>query len=159
VNSFEFGTRDQQAQAARRILNGKFDLVLWAGGDVAPHEFLQADVAKLPHTKFVFIDSTVQQSDVAGHPNAAALHFRDDEAGHLAGYLGGLMAARGATAGHRPVVSAVGGRPDSRPVRELISGYITGVHSAVPGAKVLVDYSNDFGNESICEQIATQQIN
>src|SRR5262249_1369016 len=27
------------------------------------------------------------------------------------------------------------------------------------GAKVLVDYSNDFGNESICEQIATQQIN
>ena len=54
------------------------------------------------------------------------------------------------------MVSVIAGDP--RVNENPIGGFTNGVAHAVPGAKVLVDYSHDFSHPSVCAAIANRQI-
>ncbi|MGL6278659.1 MAG: BMP family lipoprotein, partial [Gaiella sp.] len=115
-------------------------------------------VPQYPDTRFVFLDYCCVNG-VGGAPNATALTLRASEAAHLAGYLSGLMEARRTLPkGRRHVVSIISGEPDFPQQRTLVEGFSTGVRRALPGAKILSDYSFEYDDQAICERIANQQI-
>jgi len=155
----EFGDAASRERALAQLRDGDFELVVWVGGNEAARAFLVGEVPTMADTRFAYIGSAIVGSDVEQSQNATALHFRDDQAGHLAGYPAGLTEDRRSsreTKARR--VSAVGGFADHVPVRALIDGYTAGACQALPGVKVQVDYSNEFNTKTVCERIANRQI-
>lgn len=105
-----------------------------------------------PETQFLVPGSVSDPTaSFAGQRNVTGVAFDDREDGYLGGYLAGLMAGRHAA------VSAIGGLP-TMAVRNLISGYVAGVHRARRHLRVLVDYSQTFVDQHACETIADRQI-
>jgi basic membrane lipoprotein Med (substrate-binding protein (PBP1-ABC) superfamily)/DNA-binding SARP family transcriptional activator len=135
--------------AQRLRAGGGFDLVLSAGIDPASSALLP-EAARLPDTRFVYVDASVQGTPAEGNPNATGLLFADEKAGYLAGYLSGLMA-------ERPVVSVVGG-PPSPPVNALVRGFARGARAARPGIAVLISHTSSITDQAACERIANRQI-
>jgi basic membrane protein A and related proteins len=128
-----------------------FDLVIGVG-------FAQGDAVgkvaqRFPGVQFAIID--VDQAFVPGKPaNVQGLLFREEEVGYLAGYLAALAEKRRAGA---DVISAVGGMKEP-PVDRFIAGYKAGAEKAVPGVKLLVDYSHDWDDQAKCKELALNQI-
>ena len=85
--------------------------------------------------------------------NVRGLVFSTNENSYLIGYL----AAKMAKAKNSDVVSAVGGQPFPSVVI-FIAGYQAGAKAANPNAKVLIDYSNDFVDQTKCKEKALSQI-
>ena len=106
-----------------------------------------------PTSKFAIVD--VDQTTEPHKPtNLLGLLFREQETGYLVGYLAGLEEKR------RPgpdMVGSVGGEKQP-PVDRFIAGYQAGAKAADPGIKVVNDYSQDFGDQAKCKQIALNQI-
>jgi basic membrane protein A and related proteins len=99
-----------------------------------------------PNTKFVLIDSTVENPP----KNLQSLTFRSEEAGYLAGYLAALTTKTG-------TISAVGG--ESIPeVDRYIGGYRAGANAANPDVEVRVDYAGSFVEPKKCRATALDQI-
>jgi basic membrane lipoprotein Med (substrate-binding protein (PBP1-ABC) superfamily) len=139
---------------------GNFGLVLLAG------QFVDArfvhEIARHPHTRFVVMDPDPSQtaaglySAVGRLSNATDVFFVEGPGAYLAGYLSALMAKR-RDSGRRPVVvSVIAGDPEVN--MNPVGGFSHGATDAVPGAKVLVDYSYDFANPAACERIANREI-
>jgi basic membrane lipoprotein Med (substrate-binding protein (PBP1-ABC) superfamily)/DNA-binding SARP family transcriptional activator len=106
-----------------------------------------------PNTRFLVSDSVHDPAaSFAGQRNVTGMNFDDRQNGYLGGYLAGLMAHG------RQAVSAVGGVP-LQPVRDLIAGFTAGARHARPGIRVLVNYTQNFTDESLCEAAASKQIN
>ena len=85
--------------------------------------------------------------------NVRGLTFATNENSYLIGYMAAKMAdAEGGTA-----ISAVGGLKIPT-VDIFIAGYKAGAEAAVPGIKVLVDYSQDFVAQAKCKEKALDQI-
>jgi basic membrane protein A and related proteins len=106
-----------------------------------------------PKSKFAIVDVD-QKSEPHKPPNLLGLLFREQETGYLVGYLAGLEEKR------RPgpdVVGSVGGEKQP-PVDRFIAGYQAGAKAADPGIKVVNGYSQDFGDQAKCKQIALNQI-
>ena len=128
-----------------------YDLVIGVG-------FAQGDaigkVAKrFPETSFAIID--VDQAFVPGKPaNVQGLLFREEEVGYLVGYLAGLVEKRRDGA---DVISAVGGMKEP-PVDRFIAGYFAGAEKAAPGITLIRDYSQDWGDQAKCKELALNQI-
>jgi basic membrane protein A and related proteins len=98
-------------------------------------------------------------AELGGAPNATALTLRADQAAHLAGYLSGLMEARGTLPkGGRYIVSIISGEPGLPQQQALVQGFSTGVWRALPGVEVRTDYSFEYDNQATCESIANKQI-
>ena len=136
---------------------GDFDLVFWAGFGRAASELLPL-VRRLPTTRFVYVDASLEGTPIEDAPNATALTFADDGAGFLAGYLAGLVPGRRSPSGRRnSIVSVIGGYPIPQ-VTALIEGFARGARKARPGIAVRVDYSRTFVDQSVCERIANRQI-
>jgi basic membrane lipoprotein Med (substrate-binding protein (PBP1-ABC) superfamily)/DNA-binding SARP family transcriptional activator len=151
---------DPDAESVKRIAGelraGDFDLVLWAGWGPAQWKLLP-EVRRLRDTWFVYIDASLAGSPLEGSQNATALSFDDEQAGYLVGYLSALVEPR---RGSRPdvrAVSVVGGLPVPN-VSRLVEGFARGARAAHPEITVLVSYSGDFVDQSICERIANRQI-
>ncbi|MGE0796543.1 MAG: BMP family protein, partial [Acidimicrobiia bacterium] len=72
-------------------------------------------------------------------------------------YLVGYLAAKMAEADGGDTISAVGGLKIPT-VDIFIAGYEAGAKAAVPGIKVLVDYSQDFVAQAKCKEKALDQI-
>jgi basic membrane lipoprotein Med (substrate-binding protein (PBP1-ABC) superfamily)/DNA-binding SARP family transcriptional activator len=141
---------------ARRIENGKFDLVV-LGSSVGGEAIVKA-VKRLPRTRFVFIDGYGHRTKLGGSPNAAVVRFSDEQAGYLVGYLSGLVERDRALAAHRrPIVSAVGGMKIPS-VQALVRGFTRGARRADPSVTVLAGYSGDFVDRSPCAKLAATQI-
>jgi len=108
---------------------------------------------------FAIIDYSVHAppfADKKGNPqlkNVQGLTFATNENSYMIGCLSALMAQK---AGGN-TISAVGGI--KLPTVDIfIAGYKAGATKCVPGTKTLVDYSQDFGDQAKCKEIALNQI-
>ena len=155
---FEPGSKADVDRLSARLQSGDFDLVLWPLGLTGPRFF--EVVPKYPDTRFVFLDyCCVKGPELGGAANATALTLRADQAAHLAGYLSGLMEARGTLPkGGRHIVSIISGEPGFPQQQALVQGFSTGVRRALPGVEVRSDYSFEYDNQATCERIANRQI-
>jgi len=132
-------------------------LVIAAGFLLAPTEATYAK--QFPNVHFAITDYTVHTSpfsDKKGKvlfPNVEGLTYAANESGCLVGVLAALMAKRdGAT-----TIGAVGGLKIP-PVDIWIAGYKFCAQKAVPGTKVLIQYSQDFVATDKCKTVATNEI-
>ncbi len=133
----------------------KMDLTIGVG-------FLMADPiknvsAKATDSNFAIIDYSVD--DLGKPKNVRGLIFKEQEAGYLAGALAGMVESDGTLKGlnGQKVVSAIGGQKIP-PVDKYIAGYQAGVAAFCKDCKVLVDYSQDFLDQSKCQDRAESQI-
>ncbi|MBC7460589.1 MAG: BMP family ABC transporter substrate-binding protein [Thermoleophilia bacterium] len=139
-------------------VKNKSELVVGVG-------FLMADAmkeaaGKAPNTNFAIIDSSYTDDKGWGaSKNLVSLMFREQEAGYLAGVLAGAAEEEGTLQGlnSAKVVSVVGGMKIP-PVDRYIAGFQAGVMKECGGCKVIVAYSQDFTDQSKCQDIANTQI-
>jgi basic membrane protein A len=129
------------------LVRGNYNLIIGVG-------FLQTDSLKTMTTRFPkshFAGVDVGFADVKAK-NYEGLLFKEQEVGYLAGYLAALKAKNSGR-----VVSSVGGIKLPS-VDRFIAGYQAGAKKAVPGTKTLNAYSQDFGDQAKCKEIALGQI-
>ena len=133
------------------------DLIISAGFLLAP---ATATVAKrYPDRHFAITDYPVEAdpfADKSGKvltPNVMGLTYAANESGCLVGVLAAKMAEKMG----KKVIGAVGGLKIP-PVDIWIAGYKFCADKAVPGTKVLVNYSQDFVASDKCKTVAQNQI-
>ena len=127
--------------------------------------FLLADgtntvARQFSNSRFAIIDYSVKappftdsSKGVTTPRNVRGLTFNTNENSYMIGCLAALMARR---AGNR-TISAVGGL-NIPTVSIFIAGYRAGARKCVPGTTVLVDFSQDFGDQAKCKELALNQI-
>ena len=134
-------------------------LVIAAGYLLAP---TQATFAKkFPNVDFAITDYTVHTAPFAdkkgnvlpAFKNVEGLTYNANESGCLVGVLAAKMAQKMG----RTTVGAVGGLKIP-PVDIWIAGYRYCAQKAVPGTKVIVQYSNDFVATDKCQSVAQNEI-
>jgi basic membrane protein A and related proteins len=112
---------------------------------------LNTMAVRFPKSHFAGVDVGI--NDTKDKPkNYEGLLFKEQEVGYLAGYLAALKAKNSGR-----VVSSVGGIKLPS-VDRFIAGYQAGAKKAVPGTKTLNSYSQDFGDQQKCKEIALSQI-
>jgi basic membrane protein A and related proteins len=128
--------------------------------------FLLADgvntaARQFPNSRFAIIDYSVKAApftdaskNVATPRNVRGLTFNTNENSYMIGCLAGLMTTR---AGGPQVISAVGGL-DIPTVSIFIAGYRAGAKRCNKGINVLIDFSQDFGAQDKCKELALNQI-
>ena len=128
--------------------------------------FLLADgvntaARQFPNSRFAIIDYSVKAAPftdaakgVATPRNVRGLTFNTNENSYMIGCLAGLMTKR---AGGPQVISAVGGL-DIPTVSIFIAGYRAGAKRCNKGINVLIDFSQDFGAQDKCKELALNQI-
>jgi len=133
------------------------DLIISAGFLLAP---ATATVAKkYPNKHFAITDYTVHAdpfADKSGKvltPNVEGLTYAANESGCLVGVLAAKMAQKQG----KKIIGAVGGLKIP-PVDIWIAGYRYCAQKAVPGTKVLVNYSQDFVASDKCKTQAQNLI-
>jgi basic membrane protein A and related proteins len=104
-----------------------------------------------PGTKFAITDDNAAY--VGKRANEEGITYATQEGGCLVGVLAAKYAA---TRGK--VIGVVGGI-EIPPVDSYIAGYEYCAQKAVPGTHIVVQYSNDFVNESACAALAQNEIN
>src|SRR6185437_9205851 len=132
-------------------------LVIAAGFLLAGTEATYAK--QFPNVHFAITDYTVHTSPFSNKKgkvlfkNVEGLTYAANESGCLVGVLAAKMAQKdGAT-----TIGAVGGLKIP-PVDIWIAGYKFCAQKAVPGTKVLVDYSQDFVAADKCKTVAENMI-
>jgi basic membrane protein A len=135
----------------------KADLIISAGFLLAP---ATATVAKrYPDKHFAITDYTVHADPFADKqgkvltPNVEGLTYAANESGCLVGVLAAKMAEKQG----KKIIGAVGGLKIP-PVDIWIAGYKFCAEKAVPGTKVLVNYSQDFVASDKCKTQAQNLI-
>jgi basic membrane protein A and related proteins len=128
--------------------------------------FLLADgvntaARQFPNSRFAIIDYSVKAApftdaskNVATPRNVRGLTFNTNENSYMIGCLAGLMTKR---AGGPQVISAVGGL-DIPTVSIFIAGYRAGAKRCNKNINVLIDFSQDFGDQAKCKELALNQI-
>jgi basic membrane protein A len=104
-----------------------------------------------PNIKFAITDDPV--SDIGGLPNEEGITYATQQGGCLVGVIAADMAK---SMGHK-VIGVVGGI-ELPSVDTYIAGYQYCAKKAVPGTKVLVQYSNSFTDETACANLAQNEI-
>jgi basic membrane protein A len=128
-----------------------YDLAIGVGYTEA--DAIDTVATNFPNSNFAIVDVD-QTEEPHKPPNLLGLLFREQETGYLVGYLAGLEEKR------RPgkdVIGSVGGEKQP-PVDRFIAGYQAGARAADPGITTLNAYSQDFGDQAKCKQIALDQI-
>ena len=135
-----------------RLAREDYDLVIGVG-------FLMADAVETAAKRFPDVDFAIidfSQAAMESKPeNVRGLLFKEQEAGYLVGYLAGLLNAE--EAGSQQTISTVGGQKIP-PVDRYIAGFQAGAKEANPQIKTLNGYSQDFGDQAKCKEIALNQI-
>ena len=135
-------------------------LVVAAGFLLAPAEATFAK--RFPNVDFAITDYTVHTAPFADKQgnvqpayrrNVEGLTYMANESGCLVGVLAAKMARK--MGGN--TIGAVGGLKIP-PVDIWIAGYRFCAQKAVPGTKVLVQYSNDFVASDKCQTVAQNEI-
>jgi basic membrane protein A len=116
---------------------------------------------KFPNIKFAITDYTVHAPPFAdkkgnvlpAYKNVAGITYAANESGCLVGVLAAKMAKK--MGGN--TIGAVGGIKIP-PVDIWIAGYKYCAQKAVPGTKLIVRYSNDFGAADKCQAVAENEI-
>ena len=116
---------------------------------------------KFPNVKFAITDYSVHAAPFAdkkgnvlpAFKNVAGITYAANESGCLVGVLAAKMAKK--MGGN--TIGAVGGIKIP-PVDIWIAGYKYCAQKAVPGTKLIVQYSNDFGAADKCQAVAENEI-
>jgi basic membrane protein A len=124
-------------------------IVVAAGYLLAPT--MKTYSQKFPNIDFAITDDSYK--DAGGGKNVEGLTYATQEGGCLVGVLAAKMAQK--LGGH--TIGAVGGIKIP-PVDSYIAGYKFCSNKAVPGTKVVVQYSNDFGAADKCQAVAQNEI-
>jgi basic membrane protein A and related proteins len=132
-------------------------LVIAAGFLLAGTEATYAK--QFPNVHFAITDYTVHTSPFSNKKgkvlfkNVEGLTYAANESGCLVGVLAAKMAAKDGA----DTIGAVGGLKIP-PVDIWIAGYKFCAQKAVPGTKVLIQYSQDFVATDKCKTVATNEI-
>ncbi len=128
-------------------------LVIAAGFLLASTEATYAK--QFPNVHFAITDDSVHGADFKGKSvkNIEGLTYAANESGCLVGVLAAKMAQKGGG----DTIGAVGGL-QIPPVDIWIAGYKFCAQKAVPGTKVLVQYSQDFVATDKCKTVAANEI-
>src|SRR3954453_13911254 len=132
-------------------------LVIAAGFLLAGTEATYAK--QFPNVHFAITDYTVHTSPFSNKKgkvlfkNVEGLTYAANETGCLVGVLAAKMAAKDGA----DTIGAVGGLKIP-PVDIWIAGYNFCAQKAVPGTKVLIQYSQDFVATDKCKTVATNEI-
>jgi basic membrane protein A len=143
--------RESLADVLGLIARQRYDAVLLSGVYYDPR--VAAVARRYPKLPFVLMDGSRAEMAKAP-PNVAGEVLQTREAAFLAGWLAAKLEQR------RPgpdVVGAVGGFKVPG-VTRFMDGFGAGARRAVPGVKVVVDYSNDFVDQHKCAALARRQI-
>jgi basic membrane protein A and related proteins len=146
-------------------VRGHAKLVIAAGFLLAPT--ITQYAAQFKNVDFAITDDPVcaakgcDFSKAAFKKNHATYYVKNIEgityATQEAGCLVGVLAAKEAQKMGKKVIGAVGGIKIP-PVDSYIAGYQYCAKKAVPGTKVLDQYSNSFTDESACSTVAQNEI-
>jgi basic membrane protein A len=153
----ESKSTSQYAPNFNKAVRGKSDIVIAAG-------FLLANTVatyakKFPDIKFAITDYGAEVPPLGSktfkplYPNVEGLTYAANEGGCLVGVLAAKMAAKAG----KKVIGAVGGIKIP-PVDIWIAGYRYCAQKAVPGTKVLINYSQDFSAIDKCKTQAENLI-
>jgi basic membrane protein A len=132
-------------------------LVVAAGFLLAPTEATYAK--QFPNVHFAITDYTVHIPPFSSkkgkilYKNVEGLTYAANESGCLVGVLAAKMAAKDGA----DTIGAVGGLKIP-PVDIWIAGYRYCAQKAVPGTKVLIQYSQDFVATDKCKTVAENEI-
>jgi basic membrane protein A len=128
-------------------------LVIAAGFLLAGTEATYAK--QFPNVHFAITDDSVHGPDFKGKyiKNVEGLTYQANQSGCLVGVLAAKMAQK--EGGN--TIGAVGGLTIP-PVDIWIAGYRFCAQKAVPGTKVLIQYSQDFVATDKCKTVATNEI-
>jgi len=139
-----------------RLLAGRVDLVLLAVAAPAARRFVPY-LSRLPATRAVFLDSSVDDLGLRGVDNAVAVRYAVEQPSQLAGALSGLARPRSGPERRPEVVSVIAER-STRDTRLAIAAFEHGFELARPGHRVLVTYTHEHVDPTACEQAANEQI-
>jgi basic membrane protein A len=128
-----------------------YDLTIGVGFTEA--NAIDTVATNFPKSKFAIVDVD-QTQEPHKPPNLLGLLFKEQEIGYLVGYLAALEEKRQPG---KDVIGSVGGEKQP-PVDRFIAGYQAGANAADPGITTLNTYSEDFGDQAKCKQIALNQI-
>lgn len=117
-------------------------------------DLVAAAAKRHPGTDFAIVDGSATTAAAPALPNVRGMLFREDQAGHLAGYLAALTARAD---GREPVLGAVGGMRIP-PVQRYIAGFRAGARAADAKARVVVHYSGSFLQGVGCGRIARRMV-
>jgi basic membrane protein A len=109
--------------------------------------------SKYPKIHFAITDYSAKDDPFKGRKNVMGLTYAANESGCLVGVLAAKMAQKMG----KKVIGAVGGLKIP-PVDIWIAGYKFCARKAVPGTKVLVDYSQEFVAADKCKTVAENMI-
>ncbi len=124
---FEIQNEAQREQALRKFASDGNSPIVIAGFSAAAA--IEKVAAEFPDTKFVIIDAEVDK------PNVRSVVFNDNEGS----YLVGVIAAKASKTG---TVSFIGGM-DVPLIRNFGCGYVGGVKTTNPNAKVIQNMTGD----------------
>ena len=113
---------------------------------------MESYAKQYPSVKFAITDDPV--SAVGGLKNELGITYATQEGGCLVG----VLAAEMANSMGKKIIGVAGGI-EIPPVDSYIAGYKYCADKAVPGTKILVQYSGSFTQESLCATIAQNEIN
>jgi DNA-binding SARP family transcriptional activator/basic membrane lipoprotein Med (substrate-binding protein (PBP1-ABC) superfamily) len=139
-----------------RLLAERVDLVLLAVAAPTARTFAPY-LSRLPATRAVFLDASVDDLGLRGVENAVAVRYAVEQPSQLAGALSGLARPRSG-AERRPEIVSVVAERSTRDTRRAIAAFEHGFELARPGHRVLVSYTHEHVDPTACERIANEQI-
>jgi basic membrane protein A len=135
----ESSTADDYPKNIQQFLDGKYDLIIGVGFNLA--DAITASAKANPSTKFLIVDS-YDFADLApgktAPSNLVGILFAEDQPGFLAGALAALMSKSG-------TIGVVAGLQTVPPVVRYVEGYTNGAKYAKASTKVLKIYQPESG--------------
>jgi basic membrane protein A len=128
-------------------------------GIIVAAGFLLADTMKTyaqayPKVDFAITDDSIHDPALGNLKNEEGITYATQQGGCLVG----VLAAEEANSMGKKIIGVAGGL-EIPPVDSYIAGYKYCADRAVPGTKILVQYSGSFTDESKCAAIAQNEIN
>lgn len=124
-----------------------FDLVIDL--EYSTFEALDRLAPEFPDTRFAIFNVVVDQ------PNVTSVMFEEQEGSFLAGALAAMVTTDTSIPGinPQPILGVIGGTK-SLGIDKFIVGFIEGARYVNPNVRVLVSYSNNFGDPALGRQMA-----
>lgn len=141
INYLESATADDYGPNIASAVEGGADLIVCVG--FMMQEALTAAADQYPDQMFACIDATVDK------PNVASLTFNEQEGSFLAGVAAALTTKTN-------TVGFVGGMQQPT-IEKFQYGYEAGVKAVDPSMKVLVNYTQSFGDSALGKENALSQ--
>ncbi|NMA22967.1 MAG: BMP family ABC transporter substrate-binding protein [Spirochaetales bacterium] len=134
-------TQDEYIPNLRNASDDGYDLILvtgftWADalGEVAP---------QYPNQNYAIVDV-----DWVGHPNVMEFIYSEEQGSYLVGLVAALQAKEDGIA--NPSFGFIGGVPGST-ITKFEMGYLQGVLSVFPNARIYDYYANDWGKPELAK--------